>query len=190
MKDVDNMEQFWSTQINSCLDIVAPWKTQKMRQKRFLLPNEVKVAIKKQKELLKRHQENVHNGQIDVELEAKFKKHRNYTNSLIKKSLREKSGENKVSNLKQVWKSINDILKPEDIARKSMKIESENGLIEDPQQLEEEFNVFFKEKVEKLAHGIKKDMHSDPFLKEKINGKQLKFKLRTVKEADVLKVLK
>ena len=106
--------------------------------------------------------------------------------------MREKSGENitKVSNLKQVWKSINDILKPEDIVKKSMKIESKNGLIEDPQQLAEEFSIFFKEKVEKLAHGIKKDMHSDPFLKEKINGKQLKFKLRTVKEADVLKVLK
>ena len=43
MAEVDNMEQFWSTQINRCLDIVAPWKTQKKRQKRFQLPNEVKA---------------------------------------------------------------------------------------------------------------------------------------------------
>ena len=33
MKDVDNMERFWTKQINKCLDLVAPWKSRKINKK-------------------------------------------------------------------------------------------------------------------------------------------------------------
>ena len=108
MEDIDDMEHFWSTQINKCLDVVAPWKSQKFKQKRYQLPKEVQVEIKKQKVLLKRHKTNVLNGQIDMELETEFKKHRNFCNNLIKKAVREKNGANitSVNNVKQVFGKV------------------------------------------------------------------------------------
>ena len=41
MVDVDDMEKFWTTEINKCLNFVAPWKTRKLKQKQYCLPNEV-----------------------------------------------------------------------------------------------------------------------------------------------------
>jgi hypothetical protein len=65
-------------------------------------------------------------------------------------------------------------------------------LIEDPLQLAEAFNVFFKEKVEKLAASIKKDPDNNPFsrLKEKLRDSNLKFNLKTVSEVVVLNLLR
>ena len=67
-------------------------------------------------------------------MEEKFKKHRNYTNNLIKKAVRENTGKNitSASNVKDIWNSINDILKPEKVAKNSIKIETNGKLIEDP----------------------------------------------------------
>ena len=67
-----------------------------------------------------------------------------------------------------------------------------NNLIEDPVQLAEPFNVFFKGKIENLASRIKMDPNINPFshLKEKLLGSNLKFKLNTVNEKIVLKILK
>ena len=129
--------------------------------------------------LLKRIKENVHSGQIDFELENRYKKHRNYCHSLIKKAVREKAGGNITSepNVTQVWRNVNDILKPDNLVRQSIKIEEANELIEDPKCLAEKLNVFFKEKVDKLAEGIKQDLNNDPFLqlKEKMSDSKLKF---------------
>ena len=65
-------------------------------------------------------------------------------------------------------------------------------LIEEPQELAEAFNVFFKEKIENLAAGIIKDPSINPFskLKKKLNGSNLKFNLKTVQEKEVLSILK
>ena len=65
----------------------------------------------------------------------------------------------------------------------------EDKLIEDPFELAESFNEFFKKKVENLAAGIKS--HVDPLLrlKEKLKASKLKFSLKTVSEKDVLKIL-
>ena len=53
-----------------------------------------------------------------------------------------------------------------------MKIQINDHLIKDPLKLAETFNVFFKEKIEKLASGIKKDPNINPLsrLKEKLHG--------------------
>ena len=69
-EDVDEMEEFWTSKINQCLDYIAPWKTRKIKQKKFCLPKVVyfclpKVVndqIKKLKELQKRHRINKQNG--------------------------------------------------------------------------------------------------------------------------------
>ena len=65
-------------------------------------------------------------------------------------------------------------------------------MIENPLELAERFNVFFKEKVENLASRIKKDPNVNPFskLKEKLLDSNLRFKLKTVKEKEVIKLLK
>ena len=101
----------------------------------------------------------------------------------MKKAIRESNGKNitQQSNVKEVWNSINDILKPENISKNTIKIETETELIEDPLKLAEHFNNFFKEKVQKLAAGIRKNPKNDPFsrLKVKLQNSDLKFALRT-----------
>ena len=155
---------------------------------------EVQNEIKKQKELQKKHLNNVENGKSDATLERIFKKQRNFTNSLIKKAVREKAGRNisNESTMKQVWDGINDIIKPERNAKNFLKIENEEGIIEDPLQVAEKFNMFFKEKIEKLEANINKNPTIDPLseLKKKLKHSKLKFSLRTVKEKEVLKILK
>ena len=105
---------------------------------------------------MKRHQTNMKNNQIDFQLQNQLKKQNNYCNKLIKNEVREKNGKNitNVNNVKQIWSCINDILKPENSGKNSMKIETENQMIEDPLELAELFNNFLKEKVEKLAAKI------------------------------------
>ena len=155
---------------------------------------EVQNEIKKQKELQKKHLNNVENGKSDATLERIFKKQRNFTNSLIKKAVREKAGRNisNESTMKQVWDGINDIIRPERNAKNFLKIETENGIIEDPLQVAEKFNMFFKEKIEKLEANINKNPNIDPLseLKKKLKHSKLKFSLRTVKEKEVLKIMK
>ena len=137
---------------------------------------------------------NVEKGIIDTQLLKQLKKQKNYCNKLIKKEVRENNGKNitEVSNVKEVWHCINDILKPETITINSMKIESDNHMIEDPVELAEKFNSFFIDKVEKLATRIKKNPNSDPFskLRGKLHDLDLRLKLRTVNEKEVLKILK
>jgi hypothetical protein len=194
MIDVDEMEKLWTTKINHSLNFVAPWESRKMKNKRFCLPKEIQNEIKKHKDLQRQLQTKVQNGEVDLELEKKYKKHNNYCNKMIKKSVREKTGQNitNVSNVQEVWKSVNDILKPERISKNTLKIETDDKLIEDPLQLAETFNMFFKDKVENLASGIKKNKNIDPLLKlrNKLQDADLKFKLKTVRENKVLEILK
>ena len=205
MEDVDSMVPFWNIEINKRMDISAPWKARKVKKKRIDLPNEVKSAIKERNEMKKKVQSNAKNGTEDLKLVKQYKKHRNYCNNLMKKAVREITGKNitSASNVKDIWNSISDILRPERLDKPSIKIQNGVQLIEDPQQVADTINVFFKEKVEKLAGSIKKqpinsripdyiDPDYDPFirLREKLRGSKLKFKLKTVSEKVVLGLLK
>ena len=169
------------------------------------MPKEVRSVIKVRNDLKKKVQVNAKNGIEDLKLEEQFKKHRNYCNKMIKNAVRENAGKNitSASNVKDIWNSIGDILKPERLAKPSIKIQSGDELIEDPLQLAETFNVFFKEKVEKLAASIKKqpingrnpdylDPDYDPFirLREKLRDSKLIFNLKTVSEKVVLGIFK
>ena len=59
--------------------------------------------------------------------------------------MREKIGKNitNASSVKDIWKSIDDILNPHTLAKTSMKIHTYDNLIEDPLKLAETFNIFF-----------------------------------------------
>jgi hypothetical protein len=205
MEDVDPIEEFLTIKVNEFMDSVAPLKSKKVKQKRYSLPKEVQSAIKVRKDLKKKFQINKQNNIEDFKLEEQFKKQRNYCNKLFKNAVRENSGKNitSASSGKDIWNSINDILKPESLAKHSIKIQTEDQLIEDPLQIAEAFNGFFKEKVERLAASIKTycansrtpyytDPDYDPFirLKEKLRGSNLKFNLKTVSEQIVQKILR
>ena len=145
MIDIDEMEKFWTMEINNCLDVIAPWKIRKIKQKRFSLPNEVQNKIKKKKELQRRHQINVQLGKVDFEIHKNLKKQSNFCNKMIKKEVRANMGKNitDMSSVNEVWNCINDILKPENSSKSNLKIETENQLIEDPHELAEKFDSFF-----------------------------------------------
>ena len=74
MVDVDDMEEFWTTEINNCLNKVAPWKSRKLKHKRINLPKEVQTQIKKSKSLQRIYQSNSVNCIRDSDLEKQFKK--------------------------------------------------------------------------------------------------------------------
>ena len=171
LSNINEMQNFFKQEINNCLDITAPWKRRRNKKKKHRLPIEVQSAIKKQNELQKEHQNNVKNGTPDTTLERTFKKQRNYTNSLIKKAVREKAGRNitNESTMKEVWKGINDIIKPESNTKNFLKIETEEGTLEDFLQVAEEFRTFFKEKIEKLEANINKNPDIDPLSELKKN---------------------
>ena len=161
---------------------------------RYSLPREVKSEIKKRNILHKEYHSNLQNGKVDLELERKYKKQKNYCNKLIKTTVREKRGQNitSSSDVKQIWKSISDVLNPEGISKNSLKIETEDQIIESPLELAEVFNSFFKNKVEKLSSGIKNHQKIDPLskLRIKLQGSELNFKLKTVSEDKVLAIMK
>ena len=52
MHDVDDMERFWTKEINYCLNLVAPMKTRKIKKKRFCLPKEIQRGKKNYKDSL------------------------------------------------------------------------------------------------------------------------------------------
>ena len=69
------------------------------------------------------------------------------------------------SSVKEIWKSIVDILNPLTLAKTKIKIQKDDNLIEDPLELAETFNTFFKEKIELLASNIKTTENMDPLSK-------------------------
>ena len=84
MTDVDEMQAFWTSEINKCLDFTAPWKKTNFKQKRYSLPKEILVEVQKRKDLQKRYQTMVKDGKLDLNLVKEFKKQKNYCNKLIK----------------------------------------------------------------------------------------------------------
>ena len=193
MSDVDDMVNFYSEEVNNCLDECAPWKTRKYKKKKFQLSKEVLEIIQMRNELQKELQKSINNGITNKDMEIQYKKHNNYCNKMIKKEVKQKTGENITSdsNMKEIWKCINIVLKPETSAKNKLKIKINNETIEDPQTLADNFNNFFAEKVQKLSAGIKKS-NSDPLLllKEKMKSLNIRFKIKTVNENHVTKILK
>ena len=109
------------------MNFVAPWRARKVKQKKYCLPKEVQEETKKRNDLHKRLQLKMQCGETYLELQKEFKKQNNYCNKLIKKAVRKNRGQNitSVSNAKEIWNSINDILQPERLSNINIKIETE-----------------------------------------------------------------
>ena len=45
LTDVDDMENMWTSEINKCLDSAAPWKTRKLKSKRYSLSREISIEM-------------------------------------------------------------------------------------------------------------------------------------------------
>ena len=191
MDDVNEMEQFWTSEINKCLDIIAPMKVKKSSRKKVTLPQEVQLQLKERNLQRKKLQDMQNSGNVDRNFEKDFKKYNNFCNNLVKKSVKQACGKNitKESSVNDVWKAVRYVLKPESTARNQLKINVENKVIEDPQVLAEEFNNFFKNKIEKLREGIKRDPTVDPVskLRQKYKNVGLLFSLKTVSVQEVRK---
>ena len=73
-----------------------------------------------------------------------------------------------------------------------LKIDTGTKMLVDSQEVAQEFNNFFKNKVTNLAARIKPDRNVDPLekLREKVKNMKLSFKLKTVSEAQVELVVK
>ena len=148
MEDIDDMEHFFTNEIKRCLDVCAPWKTKKIKNRRYKLPESVKIEVKKAQELLKKYNHNLENGIQDADLKTTMRKQYNYANSLVKKAGKKYNGQNITpdSSSKDIWKCINDILKPLLMAKNYMKLEKDGKVIEDPLVIAELFSEFFHEK--------------------------------------------
>ena len=72
---------------------------------------------------------------------------------LLKKAVKEARGRNvtEKSTIMEIYRTIKDILRPENLAKNSLKVQDGKVLIEDPEALAETFNDFFVKKPGNLA---------------------------------------
>ena len=84
------------------------------------------------------------------------------------------------------------MLRPERLASNQMKVKTEEKVIENPKEIAESFNAFFKKKVDDLAEGIKKKRPSDTLepLKNKHKNSKIAFSFNTVTVAKIIRKLK
>ena len=58
--------------------------------------------------------------------------------------------------MQEIYRAVNDIMRPEKMAKNNLQMEINNELVEDPEKLVEHINDFFVEKPVKLVEKIKK----------------------------------
>ena len=194
MNCLNSMVEFYTKSINEVLNIIAPYRTSKaINRKKTKLPNPVINEMRKRDEMWKNiTRSHESREEIDQKLLCQWKKQRNLCNRLIKDSLKEKFNEGitESTDMNSIWKKVKLVLKPEREASNDIKIQSDIGLIEEPVQIAEEFNKFFKEKVMRLANKICKD-NIDPVekLRQKLKCRHLRFDIKCVKEEEVSRII-
>ena len=89
-----------------------------------------------------------------------------------------------------MWKVVNDVLKPSKGSQ--WRLNLDNEITEDEEKIANAFNNFLIEKIENLKNGINKNDIKDPLLKlkEKVNEKNLSFKLKAISKNTLLKAMK
>ena len=197
MEDVDEMVETWVKHINVALDEVAPKKERVLKDGKGK-PNwspEVLQKIKKKNHLRSEWQKSIAMGKADEKLHEEYKRSRNTCNNLVTQEHRKLMGTNitETSTMNQVWKTINKILYPRESQNMTIQVKGPvKGKLENPDQVADEMNHWFKEKVERLVIKIDKSKLQDPFEKliAKLKNKRLKFSLQPVDVQEVLMVLK
>ena len=64
---------YWTSEINKCLDEVAPWQERKGKKRKVILPEEVKAEVKKRNKMKKQLKETQVSGSVDRDFEMRFK---------------------------------------------------------------------------------------------------------------------
>ena len=197
MEDVNDMVEFWSSQMNAALDQVAPLKQRVLRdgKRKPNLGPEVLQKIQEKKNLKSKVQESIALGKFDGNLLEEYKKCRNQCSNMIRASHRIQTGTNitEETSLNEMWKIVNSMLSPKERAKLTLKVKGPiKGSYDDPELVANELNNWFKEKVEGLIIKIDKTKLQDPFirLREKLKDRVLKFSLQPADVHQVLKVLK
>ena len=193
MEDVNDMVKSWTKNIIAALDQVAPKKERVLKngKRRPNWTPEVLQKIKEKNDLNDKLNRSK-TGSMDVALQDAYRKSRNQCNNLLRTEHRKLMGTHLSENstINEVWKGVNTILAPRQNS-KPLTIKVNNEKIDDPNQVANELNKWFKQKVEDLVKEIYKPEMVDPFerLRNKMKNRQLKFKLQAVDVHEVLAVL-
>ena len=189
-EDVEDMAEIINKLVTESLDQCAPIKSFKIRNQNKHGISENTRNLIKERDSTRKALASRSSAEKSVLL-IKYKKLRNKVNSELKKDVKKFNNErvDNANNENEIWKVVNDINKPKSAAGITLL---ENGIkISNEKDVAEIFNVFFVEKIVKLKENIDPNYVEDPLtrLKEKLKGKNLHFKLKTVTEAKVLKTI-
>ena len=194
MQDVNDMVKSWTDNIIAALDQVAP-KKEKVLKNGKKKPNwtpEILKKIKEKNDLRDKLQGSKATGAVDLSIQKAYKECRNQCNNLLKSEHRKLMGTHldEKSTINEVWKRVNKMLAPRQTA-KPLTLEIDESKMDDPNQVSNELNKWFKQKPEDLVKKIYKPDTVDPFsrLRAKMQNRQLKFKLQPVDVQEVLSVL-
>ena len=149
-EDVNDMVTIWTTSVQSTLDKVAPVKTKVLRngKPKPSLDQEALNLIAERKRLKKA----LLSDPSSKDLHEQYKSCRNKCNNTIKTQHRKAMGTHltEESSMSEIWKTVNSIINPKGNSA-TLAIQVDDKKVEDPSQVAHQFNLFFKEKIEKLV---------------------------------------
>ena len=188
-EDPEKMVKLFTDIVTEALDECAPVRTFTIKPGyRPGLTEEAKKLMKERDEARRELKRSPGEKKI---LHEKYKKLRNRTTQQIRrdtikgngKRIEEANGEN------ELWKVVKEINAPR--REVSWTLTENNQTITDEKEIAEKFNHYFIDKIEELKDRIDPNMVRDPLgkLRAKMEGKNLKFTLKTVTERTVRKVM-
>lgn len=188
-EDVEKMAGNFTTLITEALDECAPVRRFKVNKNyKRGLTKETKELIKERDKVRQSLKKSP--GEKEI-LHKRYKRLRNRVTNAIRKDTIMQNGERiqKARREDEVWKVINDIIKPKE-DKKWMLKEGDQEVL-DEKEIAEIFNKHFIEKIESLKDNIDKTMQRNPTekLKEKVKNLGLRFTLKTVTEKKVKKAM-
>ena len=189
--DINEMTNKLTRHVTDALDECAP-------KKRIVVKDNYKYGLsEKTKSLMKerdttRRLIKTFSPTERIVQQLKYKKLRNKVNSQLKKdnininNERVKSADSE----NEIWKVVKDITNPK--RDSNIVLVEDNKTIEDEREVAEIFNDFFIDKINLLKENIDQSKVEDPCtrLKEKMESKNITFKLKLVSEKMVLKTIK
>ena len=195
-KDIEKKTDMLAKFMNTALDEVAPIKLFTVKSNyKFGISDDTK-EIMKNRDATRAKISKASTKEKSI-LWPKYKKLRNRVNARIRKETVEFNNKRieKANSEKEVWNVINEVNKPQN--KNNWTLKTNSGETSDHETIAEEFNVYFKTKIETLKDNIDDKLKVDPLSKIKIamakkNEKEGKkqFNLTKTTETEVKKALK
>ena len=124
-------------------------------------------------------------------MQKRYKKLCNRVTNQIRKDTRQFNEEriNKAGDEKEIWKLVNEVIKPKE--KNQWELKEGEEVIEKEEEIANIFNNFFIEKISLLKDGIDQKYVKEPLakLRKKMEQKNIKFSLKTVTEKTVYKAI-